>query len=94
MKPDTIAIAKKAIALSVVIQTEVPEPFALNTNVRTTITMTSSMMAALTMVVPTVLLSLPSSLSAATVMLTEVAAMRVPINRPLINCSEPMGPYP
>ena len=82
------------MAFSIVVNTEVPVPLALKTNVRTMITMTSSMMAALTTVVPTVLLSLPSSLRAATVMLTDVAAMIVPIKRPLMNCSEPMGPKP
>ena len=52
------------------------------------------MIAALTIVVPTVLLSFPSSLSAATVMLTDVAAITVPMKRPLMNCGEPMGPNP
>ena len=89
-----MAIAKNITALSIVIHTDAPEPLALNTNVRTTITMTSSMMAALTMVVPTVPLSLPSSLRAATVMLTDVAAMSVPMKSPLMNWSEPMGPKP
>ena len=77
-----------------VIHTEDPEPFALKTNVRTTMAITSSMMAALTIVVPTVLLSLPNSLSAATVMLTDVADIIVPMNRLLMNCSDPIGPKP
>ena len=89
-----MAIAKNKMAFSIVLNTEVPVPLALKTNVRTMITITSSMIAALTTVVPTVLLSLPSSLRAATVMLTDVAAMIVPMKSPLMNCSEPMGPNP
>ena len=53
------------------------------TKVRTIIPITSSMMAALTMVVPTLLLILPSSCSEATVMLTLVAVIIVPIKTAL-----------
>ena len=88
-KPLTIAIAKNRTALRMIIQTLVLVSFALKTNVRTMMPMTSSMIAELTMVVPTVPFSLPSSLRAATVMLTEVADIIVPMKSALKNCSLP-----
>ena len=64
------------------------------TRVSTIIPSTSSMIAALTIVVPTVSLSLPISFRAATVIETEVADMIVPMNRPFMNCGEPKSPKP
>ena len=62
--------------------------------VSTRIPMTSSMMAALTMVVPTKPFSLPSSRSACTVILTEVAVMIQPIIMALSNSLVPKGANP
>ena len=78
-----IAIAKNSTALMMIIQMLVSVPLALRTKVRTMMPMTSSMMAELVIVVPMSPLSLPSSFRAATVMLTEVAEMMVPMNSPL-----------
>ena len=89
-----IAIAKNRIALRMIIQTLVSVSFELRTKVRTMMPITSSIIAELTIVVPTVPFSLPNSLSAATVMLTEVADIIVPMKRPLKNCSLPTGANP
>ena len=55
---------------------------------------TSSMIAALRMVVPTLPLSLPISRRVSTVMLTEVAVMMVPMNTASKKASEPTGLKP
>ena len=55
---------------------------------------TSSMIAALRMVVPSSVFSLPSSLSVSTVIDTLVAVMITPINTAVKNCGEPIAEKP
>ncbi len=83
MYPPTIAIMKKAIVLITTVpgcESGFLKPI---TKVRTIIPITSSMIAALTMVVPTLLLILPSSCRTATVILTLVAVIMVPMKTAL-----------
>ena len=64
------------------------------TKVRTIIPITSSIIAALKMVVPTFPFNLPNSFKDCTVMLTEVAVIITPINTAVKNFSEPHGATP
>ena len=78
--PTAVAAAKKAIIIPMVLPMSEADPLVsrpMNRESSTTPIMSSRMAAAI-MDIPTFELSLPSSLSAATVMLTEVAASIVP----------------
>ena len=66
----------------------------LETKVSSTMPITSSIIAALKITVPTLPFSRPSSRSTSTVMPTEVAVIMVPIKTPSINPLEPMGEKP
>ena len=64
------------------------------TKVSTTMPITSSIMAAATTVVPTLLLRYPNSFKVSTVMLTEVAVIITPIKSDATNWGSPMGLKP
>ena len=94
IKPTIIAKAKNASVLSST-QSGFDSGF-LNpiTKVSTKIPITSSMIAALRIVVPSSVLSLPISFRASTVMLTLVAVIITPMNTAVKNFSEPHGAKP
>ena len=79
-KPTTMAAAKKAMVIKIVIQGLAVGSLNPITMERTTMPMTSSIMAADRMVVPTLPLSFPISLSVSTVIPTLVAARMTPTN--------------
>ncbi len=87
-----IAMTKKITTFSITVPMPavLPEaPLMLITTVRTMMPMISSIIAALVIVIPTVSFNFPSSLSVATVILTDVADMIVPMNRPFRKLGDP-----
>ena len=78
--PTTIAAAKKASVIKIVTQGLAEGSLNPITTESTTMPITSSMIAAERMVVPTLPLSLPISLSVSTVIPTLVAARMTPTN--------------
>ena len=78
-KPSTIARAKNRMVEAATFSGLDVGSLKPMTTVSTMIPMTSSMMAAFKMVVPTSVFSLPSSFKACTVMLTDVAVRITPI---------------
>ena len=94
MNPPTIAQTKKAKIFKIIARYP-PEPeLTPKTIVKTIIPITSSIIAALTIVCPTSVLIFPSSFKTATEILTEVAVKIVPMNIDLkkFNVPKPSKP--